>query len=55
MNEKEGLLSAIPLPEHVKAVPDEVSRVLACNCLAEQPCQLVSQSAGIVYNVLQML
>ena len=30
----------VTVAEGVKAIPDEVSRVLACNCKAIEPCKL---------------
>ena len=38
-NEEDKTLSAISLPDNVKAIPEEISRVLACNCQAEEPCK----------------
>ena len=32
-------LSAISLPDNTKPVPEEISRVLACNCQAAEPCK----------------
>ena len=37
-NVNKGALSPVMLPQNVESVPEEISRVLACSCQADEPC-----------------